>query len=171
MQLKDKVYKLVTIRVGSDGSLYMGMPLGRKYSKQGLSAPKITYHPDGNMWVTSEIQSRYLSEKDAKSLPDGDWQGKGLSIKNKKVYVRGLNHTATTPLAHIGKLLSLNKGIQYFNLAKINPQEVFVEASNQKAQKAEIVVVDGYSDILVRFYLVHENLLSTVDELSGKCIS
>jgi hypothetical protein len=142
------------------------MPLGSQYRGYGISPPKITYHPDGKVWLTSDLLPNDAKIMEAQKLLDMEgWKGDGISIKNRKVYVRGQGKLLK-PFDEIKEIVYIGQALHFFDLPTINIAKTFVGANVAPKGETGVINGDDYTNIVIRFYLVHEKYAPKVASIA-----
>lgn len=117
--VKDTAYKLCTIKVSkSDGSIFIGFNLGTQHVNRGIAGPKITYHPDGNTWLTADLQRRIVGREFIDNASATHITGLNFNPKGH-VHIKGQDYKPQPSFNEIeeGKLIvKLKNGVELFDL-------------------------------------------------------
>jgi hypothetical protein len=161
IQIDDLLYKIVTLKTGSDGSIYIATPLGAYPLSSGITNTKFTYHPDGKTWTTStlDLSSIGIDMVEFNEKAPDTLRAMGLGYKNNKIYTSDFG--VDIPLDQINEVVYTKFGVSYFNIATINSKSeiLAIAKSSKKIDLATIIDGSNYGDITLRFYLVPERHL------------
>lgn len=154
-------YKLCTIFVGrSDGSLYVGSNFGNEYADRGLSPAKISYHPDGNTWVTSDLQESVVGREFINTANSAST--KNLTIGNGRVYAKGkkyIQHPSFDDIEKDRLVVRFSNGITFYNIHGSDDysSEFVIESKTKKLSATNMVQGRNFFGINMRFYLAEKS--------------
>lgn len=166
--INDTPYKLCTIFLGkSDGSIYIGSNFGRDYEGQGLSPAKITYHPDGSSWVTSDLQESVVGQDFIDQANSTNI--KNLSIKNGRIYAKGETYQQHPSFENIEAdhlVVRLLNSIDFYDIhrGKNYEREFVVENSTKKLNATSMLDGSNYFGINIKFYLAEKSRRSELND-------
>lgn len=165
--IDDTPYKLCTVFLGkSDGSLYIGSNFGRNYEGGGLSPAKITYHPDGGSWVTSDLQESVVGQDFIDQA--NSTHIKNLSIKNGRIYAKGetyQQHPSFDEIETKKLTVRLLNSCDFYNIhtGEDYGREYVVENSTKKLKLTSMVNGRDYFGINIKFYLAEKSRQPELD--------
>jgi hypothetical protein len=151
-------YKLCTIKVSrNDGSIYFCFSFGTQHVNQGIAGHKITYHPDGNTWLTADLQEKIVGRKfiDTASVA----RMTGLSIASKgRVYVKGKEYELQSSFDEIESeklVVRLKNGAEFFNIHSNNDYDAYfaIENNESKLSMTSMLHSEDYFGIRIDFFL------------------
>ena len=140
-----------------DGSIYILVALAKGFVGQGISPPKMTYHPDGRHWITSEFVRKVVGDSFLNQA--NGYKIDGLSIKNDKIYIKGARYKqgpSFDSLESQGLIVSLgakmtHDGISYKDMPL---EKRFTKETNpSKHAGTYYIAVEEGRAIKVEFYL------------------
>lgn len=155
---KGTAYKLCTIKVSrNDGSLYFCFGLGTEHANQGIAGHKITYHPDGNTWLTADLQEKVVGKDFIDKASAAQMAGLAFGPKGH-VYVKGKDYELQSSFDEIENeklVVRLKNSAEYFN---IHNQEHYgsyfaTENSTNKLNMTNMLDSKDYFGIRIDFFL------------------
>lgn len=160
IRLSGGLYKIASIKVGADNSIYIFTALGPDHTGQGIDPSKFTYHPDGKSWMTSQMRFEDLGA----TIPDEmvrqleGWQSSGLGFKKGKLYTKDFD--VKVPLDEVKELLYLKYAMSYNDIKAINADRMLAKADDpKKISQAKVIDSRMYKHLTIRFYVVHTDYL------------
>ena len=152
-------YKLCAIKVSKkDGSVYIGFSFGSYHANQGITGQKITYHPDGNTWLTADLQEKIVGQDFIDAANSA--QMIGLNFNNRgHVYVKGQDYEKQPSFNDIEReklVVELRNGAQLFDIHHNNDYSSNFATENNptKRKMTNILRGEDYFGMKNRFFLV-----------------
>jgi len=153
LRLNNKLYKVASIKTGSDGSVYIANPLAPTHKGQGVDSIKFTYHPQGQSWMTSELRfsdfGAIIPDEIIRQLEG--WKQSGLGIKANKLYTKDFG--TNIPLSEIEDLLPLKYGISLRDLNQYADENMDKANDQKKIKIAKVIDGRDYKDLTIRFFM------------------
>ncbi len=155
LQLQNTFFKVVSIKCGSDGSIYITTPLTGMSKGQVLGNFKFTYHKDGNSWLTTDVETNKLQEIELRKLISG-----AGGFKNNRLYTKDFG--AKIPLDNLTGTVNTRFVISYNDINSINQRKQLLDTALniKKIKAARIIDGKNYNNLKLEFYLVNRMQLN-----------